>query len=133
MALDKERDKFRNAPAWQESKIGDTKEVIEQAQKQFIFATLTGMRHRKLRSTQGASYYDAVKDDSRSFAVFTKQGSSASHMTAAKVSDVISRLPDCASEATDAVSANTQAEWRCSKIVKITGTRMPNNIQYKHG
>ena len=37
---------------------------------------------------------DNVKDDSGAYAVFTEQGSSASQMTAAKVIDVISRLPD---------------------------------------
>ena len=36
---------------------------------------------------------DIVKDDSGSYAVFTEQGSSASQMTAAKVMDIISRLP----------------------------------------
>ena len=36
---------------------------------------------------------DVVKDDSGSYAVFTEQGSSASQMTAAKVMDIISRLP----------------------------------------
>ena len=48
---------------------------------------------------------DIVKDDSGSCAVFTEQGSSASQMTAAKVMDVIARLPDCAGQAADAVSA----------------------------
>ena len=51
---------------------------------------------------------DLVKDDSGSYAVFTAQGTSASQMTAAKVMDVISRLPGCAGQAADAVSANTQ-------------------------
>ena len=36
---------------------------------------------------------DIVKDDSGSYAVLTEQGSSASQMTAAKVMDIISRLP----------------------------------------
>ena len=43
------------------------------------------------------------EDDS--FAVFIEQGSSASQMTAAKVMDIISRLPGCAGKAADAVSA----------------------------
>ena len=50
---------------------------------------------------------DIVKDDSGSYAVFTEQGSSASQMTAAKVMDVLSRLPGCAGQAADAVSAYT--------------------------
>ena len=47
---------------------------------------------------------DIVKDDSGSYAVFTEQGSSASQMTAAKIMDVISRLPGCDGQAADAVS-----------------------------
>ena len=50
---------------------------------------------------------DVVKDDSGSYAVFTEQGSSASQMTAAKVLDVIARLPGCAGQARDAVKAYT--------------------------
>ena len=51
---------------------------------------------------------DIVNDDSGSYAVLTEQGSSASQMTAAKVMDIISRLPDCDGQAADAVSAYTQ-------------------------
>ena len=40
----------------------------------------------------------------------TEQGSSASQMTAAKVMDTASRLPVCAGQATDAVSAYTQVK-----------------------
>ena len=53
---------------------------------------------------------DIVKDDSGACAVFTEQGSSASQITAAKVMDVISRLPGCAGQAADAVSAYTQVK-----------------------
>ena len=53
---------------------------------------------------------DIVKDDSGSYAVFTEQGSSASQMTAAKVMDIISRLPGCAGQAADAISANTKVK-----------------------
>ena len=45
---------------------------------------------------------DVVKDDSGSYAVFTEQGSSSSQTTAAKVMDVMSRLPGCAGQAADA-------------------------------
>ena len=50
---------------------------------------------------------DIVKDDSGANAVFTEQGSSASQMTAAKIMDVIARLPDCDGQAADTVSAYT--------------------------
>ena len=42
--------------------------------------------------------------------MFTEQGSSASHMTAATVMDIISRLPGCDGQAADAVSAYTQVK-----------------------
>ena len=44
---------------------------------------------------------DIVKDDSY-----------ASQMTDAKVMGVIARLPDCAGQAADAVSAYTQEKWK---------------------
>ena len=60
-----------------------------------------------------------VKDDSGSYAVFTEQGSSASQMTAAKIMDIISRLPGCDGQAADAVSAYTQVKnGRCSQIIE---------------
>ena len=49
-----------------------------------------------------------MKDDSGSYAVLTEQGSSA--MTAATVMNIISRLPGCAGQAADAVSAYTQVK-----------------------
>ena len=55
---------------------------------------------------------DIVKDDSGSYAVFTEQGSSATQMTATKIMDIISRLPGCAGQATDAVSAYTQVKMK---------------------
>ena len=51
-----------------------------------------------------------MKDDSGSYAEFTEQGSSASQMTAAKVMDILSRLPGCAGQAADAISAYTQVK-----------------------
>ena len=53
---------------------------------------------------------DIVKDDSGFYAVFTEQGSSASQMSAAKVMDIICRLPGCDGQAADAVSAYTQVK-----------------------
>ena len=66
---------------------------------------------------------DFVKDDSGSYAVFTEQGSSASQMTAAKVMDIISRLPGCAGQAADAVPAKTQD---APKLLKIPKSECPD-------
>ena len=61
-----------------------------------------------------------VKDDSGAYEVFTEQGSSASQMTAAKVMDVIARLPDCDGQAADAISAYTQVRMKdAQKLLKI--------------
>ena len=71
---------------------------------------------------------DVVKDDSGSYAVFTEQGSSASQMRAAKVMDIISRLPGCAGQAADAVSAYTQKNTRCSKILENSKIVMSRHL-----
>ena len=55
---------------------------------------------------------DIVKDDSGIYAVFTEQGASASHVTSAKVLDVIPRLPGCSGQASDAASAYTQVTMK---------------------
>ena len=65
-----------------------------------------------------------MKDDSGSHAVFTEQGSSASPMTAAKVMDIIARLPG---QAADAVSAYTQVKMEdASKLLKIPKSECPD-------
>ena len=49
-----------------------------------------------------------------------EQGSSASQMTAAKIMDIISRLPGCDGQAADAVSAYTQVKMEdAHKLLKI--------------
>ena len=70
---------------------------------------------------------DIVKDDSGSYAVFTEQGSSASQMTAAKVMDIISRLPVSAEQAADAVSAYTQVKMEdAPNLLKIPKSECPD-------
>ena len=65
--------------------------------------------------------------DSGSYAVFTEQGSSASQMTAAKVMDIISRLPGCAGQAADVVSVLTQIKMdNACKLLKIPKSECPD-------
>ena len=72
---------------------------------------------------------DIVKEDSGSYAVFTEQGSSASQMTSAKVMDVISRMPGCAGQAADAVSAHTQVKMEdAPKLLKIPKFGMSRHL-----
>ena len=71
---------------------------------------------------------DTVKDDSGSYAVFTEQGSSASQMAAAKVLDIISRLPGCDGQAADAVSAYTQVKMEdAPTLFKIPKSECPDS------
>ena len=70
---------------------------------------------------------DIVKDDSGAYAVFTEQGSSASQMSAAKVMDIISRLPGRSRRAADAVSAYTQVKMEdASTLLKIPKSECPD-------
>ena len=70
---------------------------------------------------------DIVKDDSGAYAVFTEQGSSASQMTAAKVMDIISRLPGCDGQAADAASAYTQVKTEdAHKLLRIPKSECPD-------
>ena len=67
-----------------------------------------------------------MKDDSGSYAVFAEQGPPASQMTAAKVMDIISRLPGCAGQA-DAVSAYTRVIMEdAPKLLKIPKSECPD-------
>ena len=57
----------------------------------------------------------------------TEQGSSASQMTASKVMDIVSRLPGCAGQAADAVSAWTQVKMEdAPTLLKIPKSECPD-------
>ena len=73
-----------------------------------------------------------MKDESGAHAVFTEQGSSASQMTAAKVMDIKSRLPGCAGQAADAVSANApRSKWKMHRwSSKIPKSECPDICEY---
>ena len=62
---------------------------------------------------------DIVKDDSGSYAVFTEQGSSACQMTAAKVMDIISRLPGLRGTSSNrSICLYPTKTERCSQIIE---------------
>ena len=68
-----------------------------------------------------------MKDDSGSYAVLAEQGSSASQMTTAKVMDIISRLPGCAGQPADAVSAFSQEKMEdAPKSLNIPKSECPD-------
>ena len=123
-AADKEWEKLEKISAWNLTKVRSKKEVIDEARTKGAkvqFASPMDMCHLKNAELEAKHQKykgrvvlrgEIVKDDSGSYAVFSEQESSASQMTAAKVKDIISRLPGCAGQAADAVSTFTQVNWR---------------------
>ena len=128
-AVDKEWEKLEKISAWNLTKVKSKKDVIDEARTcgaTVHFASLMDICHLKNAELEAKHQKykgrvvlrgDIVKDDSDFYAVFTEQGSSASQMTAAKIMDIISRLPGCDGQAADAVSAlYLSKNGRCSQI-----------------
>ena len=130
-AVDKEWEKLEKLSAWNLTKVRSKKEVIEEARTSgatVYFASLLDIcqlknaeleaKHQKYKGRvvlRGVF----VKHDSGSCGVITEQGSSASQMTAAKIKDIISRLPGCDGQAADTVSVHTQVKLEDdSKLLK---------------
>ena len=119
-------------------KVKSKKEVIDEARTKGAtvhFASLMDIcdlknaeletKHQKYKG-RVVRRGDIAEYDSGSYAVFTEQGSSASQMTAAKIMDIISRLPGCAGQAADTVSAYTHVQMEdAPKLLKISN----RNIQ----
>ena len=125
--------------AWDLTKVRSKKEVIDEARTKGVkvhFVSLMDISHLKNAELEAMHQKykgrvvlrgDVVKDDSRSCAVFTEQGPSASQMTAAKGMDIISRLPGCDGHAAHAVSAYTQVKMEnAPKLLKIPKSECPD-------
>ena len=115
--------KLEKILAWQLTKVRNKNEVIAEARNEsrtVHFASFMDLCHLKNSELepqfQKFKGRDIVKDDSGSYSVFTEQGSSASQLTAAKVMDMKSRLPRCAGQAADAISAYTQVKLEDATI-----------------
>ena len=140
-AVDKEWEKIEKIPAWDLTKVRSKKEVIDEARTKGAkvnFASQMDICHLKNAELETKHQKhkgrvvlrgDIVKDDSGCYAVFTEQGSSASQLTAAKVMDIISRLPGCAGQPVDAVSAYTQVKIEdAPKLLKIPKSECPDGL-----
>ena len=138
-AVDKEWEKLEKISAWNLTKVRSKKQVIDEARTSGAtvhFASLMDICHLKNAELEAKHQKykgrvvlrgDIVNDNSGSYAVLTEQGSSASQMTAAKVMDVISRLPGCAGQAADAVSADNQVKMEdAPKLLKISESECPD-------
>ena len=138
-AVDKEWEKLENISAWNLTKVKSKKQVIDEARASGAtvhFASLMDICHLKKAELEAKHQKykcrvvlrgDIVKNDSGSYAVFFEQGYSASQMTAAKIMDIISRLPGCDGQAADAVSAYTQVKKEdAHKLLKIPKSECPD-------
>ena len=148
-AVEKEWENSRKHQHGNWQRVRNKREVIDEAWKEgktIHVASLMDICHLKnwewnptCRSTKGRVVLrgDIVKDDSSSYAAFTEQGSSASQMTEAEVMDVIARLPGCAGQAADAVSAYTQVKMEdaptLSKFPKSECSYENMDIKIKNG
>ena len=142
-AVDKEWEKLEKISAWNLTKVKSKKTVIDEARTSGAtvhFASLMDICHLKNAELEAKHQKykgrvvlrgDIVKDNSGSYAVFTEQGSSASQMTAAKIMDIISRLPGCDGQAADAVSAYTQVKMEdAHKLLKIPKSECPGHFGF---
>ena len=140
-AVDKEWEKLEKISAWNLTKVRSKKEVIDEARTKGAkvhFASLLDICHLKNAELEAKHQKykgrivlrgDIVKDDSGSYAVFPEQGSSAYQMTAAKIMDIISRLPGCDGQAADAVSAYTQVKMEdAHKLCKNSQIGMSKHL-----
>ena len=138
-AVDDECEKLEKILAWDKTKVRNKSDVIDEARKEgrkVNFASQMDLCHLKNAEVEAKHQKykgrvvlrgDIVKDDSGSYAVFTAQGSSASQKTAAKVMDIMSRLPGCARQAADAVSAYTLVKMEdAPKLLKIPKSECPD-------
>ena len=135
-AVDKECEKLGKISAWNLTKVKSKKRVIDEARTMGAtvhFESLMDICHLKNAELE-AKYQkykgrvlrgDIVKDDSGSYAVFIEQGSSASQMTAAKIMDIISKLPGCSGQA-NAVSATQVKMEDAPKLLKIPKSECPD-------
>ena len=135
----KKHENLEKISAWNLTKVRSKKEVNGEARTKGAkvhFASPMDICHLKNAELEAKHpkykgrvvlRADIVKDDSGSYAVFTEQESSASQMTAAKVMNIISRLPGCAGQAADAVSAYTQVKMEdAQKLLKIPKSECPD-------
>ena len=130
-ALDKEWDKLTSIPTWDTSKVRERHEVREQAQKSKVvthFGQIMQLCHIKnselsaeMQSYKGRIVFrgDQVRDENGFYAVFSEQGTSASHMAGTKIINAIARMPGNCGEDSDAIAAYTQIPL--SDAVRLLG------------
>ena len=135
-AVQAEWDKLVRKKAWDVTTVRPRQSVIDEANKENTkvhFGSLMDLCHEKhselnhgkpsdQRTYKGQVVFrgDQVRDETGYYAVFSEQGSSASHMAAGKFLDAISHFPGMSGSDSDAVGAYTQA-------VSYTHLTLPTN------
>ena len=138
-AVDKERKKLETIPARHLDKAKGTKEVILEAQKEKTkvhFATLMDFchlkiaelepKHQKIQRTSRAPRWHCEKTTQVHTQYLQNKDRQLRKVAAAKVMDVVARLPDCVGQATDAVSACTQVKMEdAPRVLNIPKSECP--------
>ena len=121
-AVDKEWNKLEGKRAWLLETVREYSEVADEAKRKgetVHFGHVMQLCHRKHSQIATAEPVpkgrlvlrgDIVRDEDGYLAVFSEQGTSASHLAAAKFLDAIARMPGMDGEDSDAIGAYTQAE-----------------------
>ena len=139
----KEWEKLEKIPAWQMDKVKSKKDVIleaQEAKKKVHFATLMDICHfqelpNKNRKHQKYKGRVVLRGDSGRWFWCTRS----IHRTrivslandSAKAMDVIARLPGCAGQAADAVSAHTQVKMEdAPRLLKISKSECAQKCGY---
>jgi hypothetical protein len=119
-AVDAEWDKLANIPAYDLNSVCERDQVKARGIRSKVtihfghLMDLCFVKHSEMsiefHKYKGRCVFrgDQVRDESGFYAVFSEQGTSASHIAAAKMLDAIGRLPGCIGEDADATSAYTQ-------------------------
>ena len=128
-AIDAEHDKLNKKTAWDFTTVRAKADVIADAKKKgkrVNFGNLMELCHEKhselklaIPTYKGRLVFrgDQVRDETGYYAVFSEQGTSASHMDAAKMIDAMGRMPGNKVEDSDAIGAYHQVSLKDAHLL----------------
>ena len=134
-ALDAEFAKLEGKSTWDMSSVREKDDVVKEARQKGTdvhfgdIMPLVFLKNAQLSEDQqkykGRVVFrgDNIRDQDGCLAIFTEQGTSSSHLSAAKILDAIARLPGNDGQDSDASGAYTQAELKGTE----TWVRLPRD------